>query len=80
MGDLLLPQGTRLVHIGPHKTGSTSVQVALDDRREHLAAQGVRYAGPARRPSKAGRSIGLGGRRGPTVPSIQHWHRLVAEV
>ena len=43
--DLLLPPGTRLLHIGPSKTGTTSVQSAFHVNREALAAHGVHYAG-----------------------------------
>lgn len=42
---LLLPEGTCLVHIGPPKTGTTSLQASLHANREALLAQGVRYAG-----------------------------------
>ncbi|MFC7496712.1 MULTISPECIES: hypothetical protein [unclassified Nocardioides] len=77
MPDLLLPPGTRLVHIGPHKTGSTAVQVAFHQTREQLAAHGVHYAGSGRRPRLAGLAIGLGQR---ARPPIKHWKRLVAEV
>ncbi|MDF1606185.1 hypothetical protein [Nocardioides sp. YIM 152315] len=78
MGDLLLPEGTRLVHIGPHKTGSTAVQVAFHEARGELAAHGVHYAGSGRRPRLAGRSIGLG--RSTARPPMKHWKRLAAEV
>lgn len=79
--DLLLPAGTRLVHIGPHKTGSTAVQVAFHEAREQLSAHGVHYAGAGRRPRLAGWSIGLAGKKyGVARPPIQHWEGLVAEV
>ncbi|MDF1606186.1 hypothetical protein [Nocardioides sp. YIM 152315] len=79
--DLLLPAGTRLVHIGPHKTGSTAVQVAFHDAREQLAAHGVHYAGSGRRPRLAGWSIGLAGKKyGVERPPVRHWDDLVAEV
>lgn len=31
------------IHVGPHKTGTTSVQAALDVSRDRLATQGVHY-------------------------------------
>jgi hypothetical protein len=43
MNDLLLPPGTRLLHIGPHKTGTTALQIALGKNRDALLRQGVRY-------------------------------------
>ena len=46
--DLTLPEGTRLVHIGPPKTGTTSLQGAFHRARGSLLDQGVRYAGRAR--------------------------------
>ena len=52
-GALRLPEGTRLLHIGPHKTGTTSVQGAFHAARAEVAAQGVHYAGPNRHPRQA---------------------------
>jgi hypothetical protein len=45
-----LRAGARLLHIGPHKTGSTAVQGAFHLARERLAAQGVVYPGQGRQP------------------------------
>ncbi|WP_444665048.1 hypothetical protein ACT17Q_05475 [Cellulomonas sp. CW35] len=48
MADLALeplPEGTRLVHIGAHKTGTSSVQGAFHEQREQLRAHGVHYPG-----------------------------------
>ncbi len=65
-----LPRGTRLLHIGPSKTGTTALQAALDRAREAALRQGVRYVGwrrharaavleatgnPSRAPSRARR-------------------------
>lgn len=78
--DLLLPVGSRLVHIGPQKTGTTSIQVALADVRDQLPALGAYYPeGPYRR-RKAGWALGLPGKpTGVEIP-IRHWDELVAEV
>lgn len=43
--DLLLPPRTRLLHIGPMKTGTTSIQAAANRRRAKLLENGVRYPG-----------------------------------
>ena len=42
---LLLPPRTRLLHIGPMKTGTTSLQAAAHARRKILLEHGVRYPG-----------------------------------
>jgi hypothetical protein len=42
------PRGSRVVHIGPPKTGTTAVQSALFRRRGELAAYGVAYPGRRR--------------------------------
>lgn len=44
LDDLLLPEGTRLLHIGPPKTGTTALQAAMYGARASMAAQGVYYA------------------------------------
>jgi len=73
-----LPEGTRLIHIGPQKTGTTAIQVALAEARDALMAHGVYCpaGGPRRR--KAGRALGL--RRGSGGSSLEPWTKLVAEV
>ena len=77
----LLPAGACLLHIGPHKTGTTSVQSAFHLARRELAAYGVHYAGPDRHPVIAVQAaiearVG-GGRRG---GSLDRWRSLVAEI
>src|SRR5699024_7178771 len=42
---LLLPERARLLHIGPMKTGTTSLQSAASKLRARLLAHGVRYPG-----------------------------------
>jgi hypothetical protein len=79
---LLLPGGTRLVHIGPHKTGTTSLQAAFHSRRAVLAANGVRYAG--RHSQVVLPVMAVIGRThmpyGPQPPPLKYWHDLVREV
>ncbi len=53
----LLPAGTRLIHIGPSKTGTTSVQASMWAAREAMHRQGVRYAGRIRHSEGAARAI-----------------------
>jgi hypothetical protein len=48
--DLRLPPGARLLHVGPHKTGTTSVQQAFHTSRQALARQGIAYAGHTSQP------------------------------
>jgi hypothetical protein len=47
----------RLIHVGPHKTGTTTVQSAFHDNREALAANGVHYLGPDLQPTKPVKAI-----------------------
>lgn len=78
-----LPEGARLVHIGPHKTGSTAIQVAFQEARGELARHGVTYAsgGRGHRPDKAGWAFGVRGRpAGSERPPIKFWRQLVREV
>jgi hypothetical protein len=77
-----VPPGTRLLHIGPQKTGSTAIQVALHVARDELETHGVHYATGGRvRPAAAGWAFGLRGRpAGSARPPMKYWHQLVAQV
>ena len=79
--ELRLPDGTRLLHIGPHKTGTTSLQAALYAGRERMLEQGVRHLGKTRNPASAVRAIT--GQPAPdsreTPPPMRYWRDLVAE-
>lgn len=48
-----LPLGTRLLHVGPPKTGTTSLQLALHRSRKPLAEQGVYLPSPEVNPKDA---------------------------
>lgn len=48
-----LPDGALLLHIGPFKTGTTTVQAAFHQNRAALARQGVHYAGKRAQPMAA---------------------------
>jgi len=77
-----LPEGSRLVHIGPHKTGTTAVQNALWDARPRLREQGVHHVGRSRNPSAAVRAVAE--QSTPyeidKPPSMRHWRGLVGEI
>lgn len=80
---LLLPQGARLVHIGPSKTGTTSLQGAMWAARHELRPQGVHYAGRSRHSGFAARAVA--GRKSAysdegAPPPIRHWEAIVREV
>lgn len=79
-----LPPGSRVLHIGLPKTGTTALQSTAQTRRVELLGRGVRYPGGGMNHREAVSS--LMGRRwgwigpGATVPSEQHWARLMEEV
>ncbi|NJD29468.1 MAG: hypothetical protein FIA92_14385 [Chloroflexi bacterium] len=80
---LLLAEGTKLVHIGPHKTGTTALQGAFHLARTQAKEQGVQYAGYGRH--SASQVLAVIGRPSPwsddrKPPDIRTWQRLAAEV
>ncbi|TFG67392.1 MAG: hypothetical protein E4H24_06290 [Thermomicrobiales bacterium] len=78
---LLLPEETRVIHIGPPKTGTTYLQSAFHSCRAAVAEQGVHYAGRTRQPTAAVQAV-LGNQSPNTgeVPAIGQWQGLVREV
>jgi hypothetical protein len=79
--DLQLQAGCRLVHIGPHKTGTTAVQSAFHGARERLAAHGVFYPGKGRQPLWPILAVtGQPALVGDPPPDIAHWGELVRSV
>lgn len=81
--DLLLPGGARLLHIGPPKTGTTSVQGAFFAARDEVAKQGVHYAGLTRHPANAVLAVTrrpgfFSDDREP--PEMRRWERLMREI
>lgn len=73
--------GGLLLHIGPHKTGTTTVQNAFVARREELAAHGVAYPGKSAAPhgaviARLGTWSGWYDEIPPT--SIRRWERFCA--
>ncbi|MGC9542726.1 hypothetical protein [Streptomyces sp. UG1] len=76
-----LPAGTRLLHIGPHKTGTTSIQGALFEAREDMARHGVEWPATTRHPMEAVlAACARTGMMGDTRPTEQHWERLLQQV
>lgn len=77
----LLPEGALLLHIGPPKTGSTAIQMALHASRPQLAEHGVLYPGTRQRARSAAAAVlGIGMPVGRKDPKIGRWHALVREV
>lgn len=82
-----LPEGARLFHIGPPKTGTTTLQAAASRLRPELLAAGVVYPGRTRNHRLAvaallGRQTGWAqadGSRG-AAPSLRHWYELLGEL
>ena len=77
----VLPEGTRLLHIGPPWTGTASLQAALFEARPALLEQGVRHIGRTRNPAGAVRAVtgGPGSASGAAPPSLRRWTDLVGE-
>ena len=75
----VLPERAILVHIGPHKTGTTTIQAAFHASRGALAEQGVMYAGGTRRPITAVLALRRARARRAAVPEMRHWSGLVDE-
>ena len=79
--DLTVAPGTRLVHIGPPKTGTSALQSALHAARESLADRDILYPGTTRHPQSAVHAvIGRPPLLGHAQPDLTSWTRLVAEI
>jgi hypothetical protein len=79
--DLTLAPGARLLHIGPHKTGTTAIQGAFHLARGRLAAHGVVYAGADRQPMRATLAVtGRPAMLGESRPDMAYWDKLVRDV
>ena len=76
--DLLVPAGTRILHVGAQKTGTTAIQASLVAAREALPAQGVRVIGRERQPDHAVLAVlGRPTATGAPAPSPGLWDQLV---
>lgn len=79
--ELLLPEGSVLLHIGPYKTGSTALQGALFDARDGFGPYGVSYPGVWRRAAREGWSVLRWSPRGrPPPPPLSFWKGFAADV
>ncbi len=76
-----LPDGTRLLHIGPHKTGTTALQAAMWEARGAMLAQGVHPAGSYRNPVSAVRAVtAQPSSYTDRPPPMREWRALVREI
>ncbi|MFD7699723.1 hypothetical protein [Streptomyces caelestis] len=76
-----LPAGTRLLHIGPHKTGTTAVQGALFAAKEEMARHGVDFPAHSRHPIEAVlAACARPAMMGDPLPTEKHWRRLLDQV
>ena len=76
-----LPEGTRLLHIGPHKTGTTALQAAMWEARAAMLAQGVHPAGSYRNPVSAVRAVtAQPSSYSDRPPPMREWRAFVREV
>ena len=78
--------GSILLHIGPHKTGTTALQSGAASRRPQLAAEGVTYPLHKGKDHHSAAAMAAGGRKwgwvdrgGHYVPE-ERWTSLVEEV
>ncbi|MEU2777965.1 hypothetical protein ABZ646_35040 [Streptomyces sp. NPDC007162] len=76
-----LPAGTRLLHIGPHKTGTTAIQGALFAARDKFPRHGVEFPATTRHPMEAAlAACARPAMMGDTLPTEKHWTRLLKQV
>lgn len=79
--DLRLPERGVLLHIGPHKTGTTAIQGAMRKARRKMAKHDVIYAGKTRQHQMAALAVTGGkGLLGDRPAERRDWDELVEEV
>lgn len=78
----LLPERTRLFHIGLPKTGTTMLQTNAGNLRPQLLEHGVLYPGDGKRINHRLEVAGYmeRARKRREVPSVEHWQRMMAEI
>ncbi len=78
--DLRLPERGLLLHIGPHKTGTTAIQGAMRKARRKMAKHDVIYAGKTRQHQMAALAVTGGkGLLGDRPAERGDWDELVTE-
>ena len=71
---------TRLIHVGPHKTGTTTVQSAFHRNREALAEHGIHYVGPKLQPTDAVKAMtGVGAPAATRERDKRAWRDMAAK-
>lgn len=79
--DSAVAPGTRLVHIGPPKTGTSALQSALHVARERLAGHDVLFPGTTRHPRAAVHAVtGRPPLLGHIRPDLTAWTHLAGDV
>ncbi len=81
----IVPDGATVIHIGPPKTGTTTIQSAASARIDELLEHGVHYVdGPRRKGVAAfmGRGFGWQTDEGRPVPKVsqRYWNALKHEI
>ncbi|HVV77978.1 MAG TPA: hypothetical protein VHC43_18330 [Mycobacteriales bacterium] len=80
-GDLAIPHGGCLVHIGFDKTGTTALQGAFHRDRDRLRRLGVRYPGTEPYHKSAGIAVTAArGNTGDAAVTMRDWRALTEEV
>jgi hypothetical protein len=77
------PRGSVLLHVGPHKTGTTAIQQSFHQHRADVEAQGVHYTGAQSQPIP--QVLALLAKHNPVKQigapnNLRPWRRLVREV
>ena len=76
-----LADGTRVLHIGPPKTATTSIQAAFHASRAALAEHSVEYAGPTRHARGPATAIAMANPGTEFSPkAIEAWRGLAREI
>lgn len=71
---------SRLLHVGPHKTGTTTVQNAFHNNRAVLREHGIHYVGPFLQPTEAAKAMAGGTPDGPRKDAgLSQWREFLDE-